>query len=41
VLSAGDEYDMKARRITKYGNGTLVPEKIKPSAPNASSELHE
>ena len=41
VLSAGDEYDMKARWITKYGNGTLVPEKIKPSAANASSELHE
>ncbi len=41
VLSAGDEYDMKARRITKYGNGTLVPEKIKAPGTSASSELNK
>jgi cyanophycinase len=41
VLSAGDEYDMKERRITKYGNGTLVPEKIKTAGTSASSGLHE
>src|SRR3954447_13223930 len=41
VLSSGDEYDMKARRITKYGNGTLVPEKIKTSGTSAASGLHE
>src|SRR3954451_4367033 len=41
VLSAGDEYDMKARRITKYGNGTLVPEKIKTSATSAPSNMNQ
>lgn len=29
VLSAGDVYDMKARKIEKYGNGVVVPVKIK------------
>ncbi len=39
VLSAGDEYDMKARRITKYGNGTLVPETIKTSVSSAKTNF--
>src|SRR4051794_183427 len=37
VLSPGDEYDMKARHITKYGTGTLKPETIKGSATTTSS----
>ncbi len=41
ILSAGDEYDMKARRITKYGNGTLLPEKIKTSGASARSDTSQ
>jgi cyanophycinase len=40
VLSPGDEYDMKARRITKHGNGTLTAEKITGSATGASSGVN-
>lgn len=29
VLSAGDVYDMKERRVVSYGNGALVPAKVK------------
>jgi cyanophycinase len=42
VLSAGDEYDMKERRITKFGTGTLVPEKIRTAgAAPTNNGLHE
>jgi cyanophycinase len=39
VLSPGDVYDMKSRRIEKYGNGTLKPETIKAPGTSATSEL--
>lgn len=32
VLSAGDVYNMKTRKIEKYGTGVLVPATIKPAA---------